>query len=309
MWRSCGRFGCQSARPSNQHGVANLEEQRPAARTLTTVLSAPTVAILEPVDRLAGIDAKLDRAEKLVDHVDGAWNAWNAERDPWQFGADVNQEKRRYIVMMRMLDPPPPVLALIASEVVHLVRSSLDHLACYLVESCDGQVTRSTAWPVLASRESWTEKVDQESGGPLSGASSTARAFVEGRQPYNRPGDVKDDPLFVLNELWNIDKHRLLNATPIYVKPPDWRSLFHVEPDVEPIEFRWLIHPDWAVRSESRIALFRFPEDQPLPTVIMDGKLPVQIAIGDGTGTEVRFDDTLRVIRSILNDARALLLP
>jgi len=40
-----------------------------------------------------------------------------------------------------------------------------------------------------------------------------AQAEIEGLQPYNRRQDYTPDPLWVLNELSNIDKHRLPHLT------------------------------------------------------------------------------------------------
>jgi hypothetical protein len=108
-----------------------------------------------------------------------------------------------------------------------------------------------------------------------------------------------DDPLLGLERLWNVDKHRTLNATPIYVQPPQWRSLFHVEPDIAPVEFRWIIDSGRELGECAKLARIQFPTDRPRQEVIMQGKLPVQVAIGDGTGDEMRIQDMLTLVRDI----------
>jgi hypothetical protein len=49
----------------------------------------------------------------------------------------------------------------------------------------------------------------------IDGLSHAAIAIIEGLQPF-RP-DFRTDPLYVLDDLWNRDKHRLLNFTSIWL--------------------------------------------------------------------------------------------
>ena len=260
------------------------------------------------MNRLAGIDAKLDRGERILAQVGAEWDAWMAtEPVSWVSGFDSG--KGIFIVVMVMREAPPTVIALLASEFVHHVRSSLDHLACYLVEASGSHITTHIAWPVLKSRKAWKKNVVQSERSMLDGASRTALAFVESKQPYRDSGGVQEHPLVMLHDLWNLDKHQMLSATPLYVRPPDWRSLIHVDPESEPIEFRWVIDSDSVLQEKALIAWMRFPIGQPLPKIVMDGRLPVTIGIGDGAGVEVRLDDTVETVRAIVNEARALSLP
>lgn len=266
--------------------------------------------------RLDGIDAKLDRAQKHLDGLDEEWKPWAAGKEAWEFSGEINERKRRYIVSIRLRKPLTPVFSLIGGEIVHHARSSLDHLACYLVEASGGQVTNSTAWPVVRSRGEWARKVERrkrriqfwrkKGGGPLAGASDEVRAFIKSKQPYRRRGKARDDPLFRLEELWNTEKHRILYAGAVFANPPgSWRELFRVEPDIEPVEFKWIIDPNRELESEAKLALIRFPLNQPLPRVKMDGQLPVQIAIGEGKGKTGGggIQESLDLVREIVREA------
>ena len=264
--------------------------------------------------RLEGIKLKLDRAKEGLDQIDPRWQAWQSEEEPIQWRAEIDQRKRRYIVVVRSIKPLPPVLALIGDEVVHHIRSSLDHLACYLVEASDGKVTNSTAWPIVRSHWEWTRRVERQKrpfqlwrkkgGGPLAHASPEARAFVKDEQPYRRGSKTRDDPLLGLEKLWNTEKHRILNPTPVYALPSgSWRQLFTVTPAIEPVQFKWLIRPDDELKAGTKFALLRFPLDEPLPKVVMKGEFPAQIAIGDGKSQAVRLEETLDLVRRIVGDA------
>lgn len=108
-------------------------------------------------------------------------------------------------------------------EIVYHLRSVLDHLACHLLEASGGRVTNTTAWPVERTRWDWLRKVERrqrpwqlwrkKGGGPLKGIpiGSPAWTLVEGAQPYKGGGEARDHPLFGLTELWNANKHRILN--------------------------------------------------------------------------------------------------
>lgn len=268
------------------------------------------------LERLAGIASKLDRAEEHLSFIDAKARAWLAEEESREILPEIDEGKRRYIVSIRLAKPMPPVLPLMVDEVVHHLRSSLDHLASYLVEWSGGQEGRAE-WPVVGSPFGWRRQVERRQrrwqiwrkpgGGPLAGASPAVRAFVEGKQPYKRPGKARDDPLFELNDLWNGYKHRVLN--PIHVKavPPDsWRDLFHPTPEIEPIHFRWLVKPrkELKLGAEQRFAILIFPADQPFPKVEMDGEIPMKVFVGDDKRGEFGgLPDDLALIREIVAEA------
>ncbi len=272
-------------------------------------------------ERLQGIDLKLDRAEKHLEDIQTDFSAWISEEKTRDFPTEIDEGKGRYIVALRLMEPVPPVFALMADEVIHHLRSSLDHLASYLVDWSGGQEGRA-AWPLLSSRCKWMREVERrkrigqvwrkKGGGPLAGASAEVRAFVEGKQPYKGPGKARDHPLVSLNKLWNIEKHRILNPIPVYAAPPaSWRSLFKVEGDVEPVEFAWLLRPNDELKlgTPTLLARLHFPPVPDLPKVKMDGKIPVEIAVGDGKGERTSLNEDLILIRQIVAEARNLFPP
>jgi hypothetical protein len=266
-------------------------------------------------ERLDGIEAKLDRAQKHLDYIQERGSAWVAEDKSWEFFAKVDQGKRRYVVSIRLVEPAPPVLALMTDEVVHHLRSSLDHLASYLVEWSGGQVGRA-AWPIFGSRFRWEHEVKRrrrrwevwrkKRGGPLVGATPEVRAFVESKQPYHDTGKAREQPLFDLNNLWNAYKHRVLNPIHVVAVPAGpWRDLFHPTPDIEPIEFSWVLKPrdKLEMGTKRTLAVLVFPKSQPLPKLEMKGEIPVKPFIGDGEPQGQGLSDDLDLIRAIVAEA------
>lgn len=268
---------------------------------------------------MEGIEAKLDRAEAQMDFFDAYFPSWISKEEPWGAERQVDEGKRRYIIIFRELKPIPALFSVMDGETVHNMRSALDHLAGYLVKRSGGKVTNSTAWPIKKSRAAWRRHVERrrrpsqlwrkKGGGPLKGIPfhSDAWTLIERSQPYVRSDNVRNDPLWGLEEFWNTDKHRLLNANPIFTDPDSVLSLYRPIPDIPPIEARSLVRSDRALKDGAKLALYRFPLDQPLPEMKMHGKLPVQIAIGDDDRQErPLLRDTLKIIRQIVAEAKAL---
>jgi hypothetical protein len=269
--------------------------------------------------RLDGIDAKLDRAEAQMDAFDEIWRTWVAEEQPWGVDREVDQGKRRYIFIFKALKPIPPVFSVMHGETIHNVRSALDHLAAHLVERGDGKITNSTAWPIKKSRAGWRRDVERrrrpwqlwrkQGGGPIKGIpfGSDAWTLIERAQPYVRSDDAGNDPLWTLNLFWNTDKHRLLNAMPNYADPDAILNVFCITPDIEPIEARSLIRPNRPLKDGTKLALYRFPLDRPLPEMNVCRKFRMDVAVGDDEGKDrPHFRDTIQIVRDLVAEAKAL---
>jgi hypothetical protein len=107
-------------------------------------------------------------------------------------------------------------------------------------------------------------------------------------------------------------KHRILNPVPVFASPPaSWRDLFQMVPEIEPVEFAWILRPDVELKLgvPELLARLHFPAEEPLPKVKMDGKIPVQIAIGNGKGHHNPIQETLSIIRGIVGEATTLFPP
>jgi hypothetical protein len=98
------------------------------------------------------------------------------------------------------------VWPILAGEVVHHARSSLEHIVWELIEHEGGTPQLGvTGFPVLWNKSNYKPKFARM----IEGINADAYAIIEALQPL-RP-TYTSDPLYVLNEMWNRDKHRLLN--------------------------------------------------------------------------------------------------
>ncbi len=122
---------------------------------------------------------------------------------------DLDERIHKYqdadpIKLLRLMDPqvglmhvtaqvtrePPPELSILAGEVVHQLRSAVDHIAYGLVVAAGNEPTRNTSFPICPTRPS-TLRVH-------GGVSRQALMKVDDVQPYQRE-DPQAHPLYVLN--------------------------------------------------------------------------------------------------------------
>ncbi len=109
----------------------------------------------------------------------------------------------------------------IVGDVVHQLRSALDHVAWKLARP---PIEGVTAFPVCLykanTKGSFFGGRHSRAIGPdrLKNVPKAAFDYIESVQPYNRMGAA--DPLWQLNEMWNVDKHRTL----IVIANPTWNQ-------------------------------------------------------------------------------------
>lgn len=274
------------------------------------------------MNRLDGIDAKLDRAQKQIGALRGFPGAWTAGEKPYGFRAEIDEGKRRYIWALDVRKPFPPEAAVVGDEITHHLRSVLDHLAAHLVEASGGHPSLATAWPVMDSERKWKREIEarqrpwqlwrrKQGSGKLRGipVDSPIWAFIENAQPYKAGSKAREDPLLILHEAWNANKHRILHQFWLEAMPVgEPTDLFDLDPFIEPLEARWIMEPGHKLCDGAKVAIFRFPMDIPLPAmkVKVDCKLPGQIAMGDDKGPTCDLDEALKTIRNLVAEAKAL---
>jgi hypothetical protein len=206
-------------------------------------LDAPRV-IPSPYHPLHGFRLKLNRARAHAEALDSEVRAW-FDRHPYEvFGEYEPGPPEQYAFKVRFLEAIPPELGIILGDFAHNARSALDHLAYQVVMAGNGGMDERTQFPIVVSPFNWGRQARRG----LRGASDRHVAIIESLQPYHRPDlygwhsvyGAIEDPLAVLARLSNVDKHRVLNATPAIITSIGWD--FHPVQDVESIgssQVRW----------------------------------------------------------------------
>jgi hypothetical protein len=157
-------------------------------------------------DRIALIRRKIERAEKHFLDLQEAIAAFLAA-DPYKVSTKKDPQTRKLIYYVSGVEPVPDSVSLIAGDVLHNLRSALDHLAQQLYLAGSGK--SQTSWGVLFLIERNATKFEAKFGGKVQGMRKLAVNALRDLEPYDRG---KGQDFFTLHTLNNIDKHRLLVA-------------------------------------------------------------------------------------------------
>jgi len=231
---------------------------------------------------LDGPRHKLGRAERQLDDLE-AEIARFLRRDTYEITQNFDPKAGRVELWFVMKQRPPLSWSVTMGEIVHNLRSSLDHLACQLFlasggNDCEGT---KTAFPVLPDTTDvgFRKWIDNQLPGLCNGMIAELHAL----QPYKRGNDAWRDPLAVLNRLSNKDKHRLLVPMFAATIPGSTGMIGHRElRDVEETPSATFDLAAGPLREDTPIAVVDFPITGPNPYVEVEPHFPIDIAFDDG---------------------------
>lgn len=164
---------------------------------------------MRPLD---GVDAKLARAKE---HIDGLLARMNADGVSQTFGLveQLDLSARQRVLAARFPEAVALKYAVIVGDALQNLRASLDHLVWRLVEANEQTPGRNNAFPIKADLTSYRKAAPTS----LKGVAPRAAALVEQVQPFQAGATAKRQPLWVLDALAQIDKHRVLHIVAMAV--------------------------------------------------------------------------------------------
>lgn len=154
-----------------------------------------------------GCRAKLARAQETLDALD-VEAATFLSQDPSPFRLEKKHLNGGLeYAFVAYGDPNPPLrFSVIAGEIIHHMRSSLDHLIHAIVAYNGLSPTIQHQFPICSTENAFKRACDR---GQIKGVGATARRLIQGVQPFTTP-TPDDTILYVVGENDNVDKHRLL---------------------------------------------------------------------------------------------------
>lgn len=154
---------------------------------------------------LAGCRAKLDRAKETIESLAQEISAFESQNPP-PFKVTREHRGAEYVFIASGESAAPLRFAVLAGEIVHHMRSSLDHLISALVIRNGNTPTLRHQFPICATEKQFKEAVGR---GQIDGISPSAEILVRTVQPYTS-STPDDTVLYVVGQYNNADKHRLL---------------------------------------------------------------------------------------------------
>ena len=161
---------------------------------------------------LTGVRLKLDRAEDHLDALSAELREW-VEAKPQALTTQLNPIDQSYSVIFKQ-EPLPENWGVKLGDVVHNMRSSLDHLVAQLVLLAGKAVHENHQFPIFNKPNDWMGKVvkppKQRKRGWLDFIDRDHVAMIEALQPYQTTTGLPS--LGMLRRFSNADKHRLIHA-------------------------------------------------------------------------------------------------
>jgi hypothetical protein len=157
--------------------------------------------------RIDRVRLKIVRAKKhIVELHDRV--ALFADDHPYEIGAKPHAvpEIHHTTLYVKSVKPVPEDLSPIIGDVVHNLRSALDHLAWQLVDAGGGTPNKDTYFPICRTASQYASAVDK---GEINNMRKGADRVLLAVQPYTSG----DDTLLHVHELDRFDKHRVLITT------------------------------------------------------------------------------------------------
>jgi hypothetical protein len=251
---------------------------------------------------------KFHRAGKHLDDLDLSLKKWvhDGHHTNW---LEPDPTAEDYLFIKASADEiPPNPFSLLIGDAVQNFRSSLEHLAFALTSAhtdpVPDQMARDSQFPIIGDED----RKGTAGQGPamfesqrkcIVGMHPEAQAVIQRLQPYHRGKDFKDDPLWILSVLSNIDKHRVLHLVTgyphVFTFDP-FRSEFPrlVYRNAKAVSFELT---GAKVERDTLVGRIRIERD-PQPKMDVEIHIAPSIAFAEGPTVHDDVLDTLREIRT-----------
>ncbi|MGH2731720.1 MAG: hypothetical protein ACRDJG_02040 [Actinomycetota bacterium] len=245
------------------------------------------------IDPLCGVWGKVERAQEHRDALGAVFDSW-LDRSPYGVAGELDPETGWFVMTLREFEPPPLQLGLIFGDMVSNLRAALDHLVWQLV-LVNGMVpTSQTGFPISTDANQW---------GPMKGRNLVGVANhwvdeIERVQPFHQGGRAVLHPLAVLNQVNNINKHRVVSA--VAVTTFEWQPTFVLNRPAE--EGDWVAHeliplpPGWKLKDGAMLGRLRADSskgDLQITRIEKIEDVAIGVGFDDGLEHEGAFPDLI----------------
>lgn len=149
---------------------------------------------------------KLDWAKRHLDAMDEDLLAFH-KSNPCRFTTNEDFENQRYSLRVDLDDVPDPI-CLRCGDAFYCMRACLDQLVWRLAK-LNVTIPDRTQFPII---EDWNSDTLGRFKDNLRDVPPDAIAIIRDLQPANRPASAKENLLWRLNAVCNLDKHRRIPA-------------------------------------------------------------------------------------------------
>jgi hypothetical protein len=209
---------------------------------------------------LDGCRAKLDWAEKHLNALSEEMRGF-MEREGETFTVEYDATENAHLVRVEEKREIPREWGLALGDVVHNIRSALDHLVYQLVGLAQAKAHTSHQFPIVDHPNDWMGKVVdpplQGRRGQLDFIDPGLVAMIEALQPYKPTTGLPR--LTIIRRFSNTDKHRLIHGMrATLVRTPELTARMWVPSEITNVSFP---SPDTPIEHGTEIARFQYITD------------------------------------------------
>jgi hypothetical protein len=247
---------------------------------------------------LDGPIAKLDRAKVHFQALNKSIGAFKRSKTQDFIVSEFDPDTGEKAINLKILkEPKNPDWGLILGDMVHNLRSALDHLVWQLVILNGKKPRRQNQFPIIGTKNEYWEVPANRSESVrdrmLAGVSEDHRAFIDMVQPFNAGDDAPQNSrtsLALLSWISNADKHRVIHAGFVLTEEPS-PELFDV---VSPHPGAYVdMTMNWGELKDGA-EIMRYRPHPPGAHVNVDAKIPTYITFRQG-GKDLRADEIKHV--------------
>lgn len=248
-----------------------------------------------PYHPLYGCRLKLLRAEEHFQNLQNSMHEFY-EREPYTLVQEHNLEQDQHILRLKVREDPPPAWSPIIGDIVHNMRSALDHLVWQLVVKNGEEPTVTNQFPIFLldpfAPEAHLTKRSRDKA--INGWKRNTRGMhlqdielLKDHQPYLTSDNPESNPLHLLRELSNWDKHRTLHFASSSLVGP----LFYLQPESRRSAIRPLnVKPERHLLLDGEeVARYEIVSYGPNAHASVHAKIMSDIVFGRGSPCEGRW--------------------
>ena len=174
---------------------------------------------------MRGPSLKLLRAKQQIQALQLEVRQFTEDRD-YAFGIAEDTQTREGVAYVYFSKQPPDNWSVVIGEIIHDLRSCLDHIVYQLALRHSRQAMSGSEFPIFTDAKVFYENdgrgipTRQSGMHKIRGVAPLAQEIIRDVQPFNR-GQPERHVLWVLQQYSNIDKHRMLQLTQTAVDVSD----------------------------------------------------------------------------------------
>jgi len=249
------------------------------------------MALFVPV----GVTAKIQRAEEHLKALNVQLAAFVEAHQP-TMRPEFDPETLKYTIYVQNVTEPPIGLGVLVGDVVHNLRSALDHLLWQIIVLSGGTPGGWNQWPIYDTAEKFTQQVtvpyQRQKRSPLLGVTQDTFDAIEAYQPY-RAEDPQQHALAILRDLSNVDKHQIVHPSMFALtqESPKFTGNFHH------VEVEWEASPIKEGAAVAHVTIYAASDAE---VVEIETKVPVDIRFGEIRIPGRKFTEMARIVVQVI---------